>query len=125
MKAWVHHETGTPDVLGLVDRPQPRPARGEVLVRNRAVGLNPVDWKFISWGHAAWKWPHIPGVDGAGEIVELGEGIAHLRLPASLITMTYHGPAPLPNTLSSRRVQPFRCPTRCPSRRPRLFPARG
>jgi len=47
MKAWVHHETGTLDVLRLEDHPQPRPTRGEILVRNRAIGLNPVDWKFI------------------------------------------------------------------------------
>ncbi|RVJ85833.1 hypothetical protein CN169_29630 [Sinorhizobium meliloti] len=105
MKAWVHHETGTPDVLGLVDRPQPRPARGEVLVRNRAVGLNPVDWKFISWGHAAWKWPHIPGVDGAGEIVELGEGIAHLRLGARV---AYHNDLPRPGSFAEYTVIPAR-----------------
>ncbi|WP_112308650.1 zinc-binding dehydrogenase [Pseudogemmobacter bohemicus] len=79
MKAWLHHETGGPGVLRLEDCPKPVPGKGEVLVRNHAVGLNPVDWKFILWGHPAWTWPHIPGVDGAGEVEALGEGVHHLR----------------------------------------------
>jgi NADPH:quinone reductase len=79
MKAWAHRKTGDVDVLEMVEAPLKPPAKGEVLIRNRAIGLNPVDWKFILWGHAQWEWPHIPGVDGAGEVVALGEGVAHLR----------------------------------------------
>lgn len=79
MKAWAHRKTGDVDVLELVEAPVKPPAQGEVLIRNRAIGLNPVDWKFILWGHAQWEWPHIPGVDGAGEVVAVGAGVAHLR----------------------------------------------
>jgi NADPH:quinone reductase-like Zn-dependent oxidoreductase len=79
MKARAHRTTGDVDVLELVEAPVKPPAQGEVLIRNRAIGLNPVDWKFILWGHAQWEWPHIPGVDGAGEVVAVGEGVAHLR----------------------------------------------
>ncbi|MGQ2963524.1 MAG: zinc-binding dehydrogenase [Agrobacterium sp.] len=105
MKAWVHHETGAPDVLRLEDRPQPRPARGEILVRNRAIGLNPVDWKFISWGRAGWDWPHIPGVDGAGDIAELGEGVTHLRPGARV---AYHNDLIRPGSFAEYTVIPAR-----------------
>ena len=78
MKAWVQHTTGPVDCLELADIPKPEPGQMQVLVRNRAAGLNPVDWKFIEWGHPDWTWPHVSGVDGAGEIVELGRGVTHL-----------------------------------------------
>lgn len=87
MKAWVHHETGDPAILQLQDRPKPVPGPGEVLVRNHAIGLNPVDWKFILWGHPDWDWPHIPGVDGAGEVEAVGSAVRHLRVGARV---AYH-----------------------------------
>ncbi|MQX48987.1 alcohol dehydrogenase catalytic domain-containing protein [Sinorhizobium medicae] len=105
MKAWVHHQTGGPDVLRLEERPRPKPGRGEVLVRNRAVGLNPVDWKFIEWGHAAWEWPHIPGVDGAGEIAEAGEGVTHVGLGARV---AYHNDLARPGSFAEYTVVPAR-----------------
>ncbi|MBP6736109.1 MAG: zinc-binding dehydrogenase [Rhodobacteraceae bacterium] len=105
MKAWVHHETGGPEVLRLEERPMPQPGPGEVLVRNRAIGLNPVDWKFILWGHPAWDWPHIPGVDGAGEVAALGEGVAHLTLGARV---AYHNDLLRPGSFAEYTVIPAR-----------------
>jgi NADPH:quinone reductase len=105
MKAWVHHETGTPDVLRLEQRPRPRPGKGEVLVRNRAIGLNPVDWKFIDWGHPSWEWPHIPGVDGAGEVEELGESVTHVAPGARV---AYHNDLVRPGSFAEYTVVPAR-----------------
>ena len=105
MKAWVHHETGGPEILRLEDRPKPVPGRGEVLIRNRAVGLNPVDWKFILWGHPAWDWPHIPGVDGAGEVEAVGEGVHHLRPGARV---AYHNDLLRPGSFAEYTVIPAR-----------------
>lgn len=51
----------------------------EVLVENRAIAFNPVDWKLIAAGHPAWKPGQIPGVDGMGTIAAVGSGAAHLR----------------------------------------------
>ncbi|VVP86003.1 Phthioceranic/hydroxyphthioceranic acid synthase [Pseudomonas fluorescens] len=63
------------DGLKLIRKPLLQPGPGEVLVANRAVALNPVDWKIIEWGHAAWKTGHVPGVDGVGEVVAAGAGV--------------------------------------------------
>ena len=105
MKAWVHHETGGTGVLRLETRPRPEPGPGEVLVRNRAIGLNPVDWKFILWGHPAWDWPHIPGVDGAGEVAALGEGVQHLQPGARV---AYHNDLRRPGSFAEYTVIPAR-----------------
>lgn len=51
----------------------PAVGEGEVLVKNHAIGINPVDWKLINTNLVAWSENHIPGVDGAGEIVAVAE----------------------------------------------------
>lgn len=69
----------TPDAglegLQLIRKPVPQPAAGEVLVANSAIALNPVDWKMVEWGHAAWRQGHVPGVDGVGRVVAVGDGV--------------------------------------------------
>ena len=45
MRAIVYTETGAADVLNLVERADPAPGRGEVLVRIAVSGVNPTDWK--------------------------------------------------------------------------------
>ncbi|MBD9625018.1 zinc-binding dehydrogenase [Ensifer sp. ENS06] len=105
MKAWVHEKTGDPDVLQLRDMPKPRPGCGELLIRNRAIGLNPVDWKFILWGHDAWSWPHIPGVDGAGEVAEVGKGVSHIGVGARV---AYHNDLLRPGSFAEYTVIPAR-----------------
>ncbi|WP_025661337.1 zinc-binding dehydrogenase [Rhizobium sp. IBUN] len=105
MKAWVHHEPGMPDCLRLEERPRPTPGREEVLIKNRAVGINPVDWKFVEWGHPDWEWPHIPGVDGAGEVVETGEGAGHIRIGARV---AYHNDLMKPGSFAEYTAVPVR-----------------
>lgn len=112
MKAWVHHETGAPGVLRLEERPRPKPGKGEALVRNRAIGLNPVDWKFIEWGHPAWEWPHVPGVDGAGEVEALGEGVQHIAPGARV---AYHNDLVRPGSFAEYTVVPARALTPLPA----------
>lgn len=77
MKAYVLQsaQDRTIDDLQVVDMPQPQPGRGEVVIEVKAVGLNPVDYKLIASGNAAWEYPHILGCDVAGVIVALGEGV--------------------------------------------------
>jgi len=73
MKAVLFHQHGGPEVLEYTDFPTPEPKPGEALVRVRAAALNRVD-VFVrnGWAGLKLKMPHIPGADGAGEIVALG-----------------------------------------------------
>ena len=75
MKAILFHTHGGPEVLQYADFPDPQPKPGEALVRLRAAALNRVDI-FVrnGWPGLKLEYPHIPGADGAGEIVGLGEG---------------------------------------------------
>ncbi|QXH33984.1 zinc-binding dehydrogenase [Pseudomonas muyukensis] len=63
------------DGLQLIRKPLPTPGPGQVLVANQAIALNPVDWKICEWGHADWRQGTVPGVDGAGLVVAVGEGV--------------------------------------------------
>jgi NADPH2:quinone reductase len=69
MKAIVVREFGDPDVLRLEDVPNPVPGPGQVLVRIRAVGVNPVE-TYIRRGAYARKpaLPFTPGADAAGTV---------------------------------------------------------
>ncbi|MET9696492.1 NADP-dependent oxidoreductase [Streptomyces sp. NPDC006529] len=66
---------GTPGTLELVDAPEPKVGPGEVLVRVRAAGVNPVDWK-IAAGYLdptlEVRYPVIPGWDVAGVVEAVG-----------------------------------------------------
>jgi NADPH:quinone reductase-like Zn-dependent oxidoreductase len=75
MKAIVIDDYGGVDQLRLRKMPEPRPQSDEVLVRVRAAGVNPVDWK-IRQGQLRFilrpKFPYVPGGDIAGEVVTVG-----------------------------------------------------
>jgi NADPH:quinone reductase-like Zn-dependent oxidoreductase len=81
MAAIRFHEYGPPDVLRLESVERPRPGPGEVLVRVRAAGVNPIDWK-IRAGHLQQfmplDLPHIPGIDLAGTVEEVGPDVEAL-----------------------------------------------
>ena len=77
MKAIVFHEHGGPEVLSYEDVPDPKPGRGEVLVKVHASCLNHLDvWVRGGVPGPKLQMPHILGNDIAGEVVELGEGVA-------------------------------------------------
>jgi len=65
---------GAPDVVKIVERPIPALEPRRVLIRVRAIGLNPVD-AICRSGAASWiAPPFVTGFDAAGEIVAVGEG---------------------------------------------------
>lgn len=70
---------GGPEVLQRVELPEPHPASGQVRVKVRAAGINPVDVMVRDGSLAGWfagaQPPFVPGMDIAGTIDELGEGI--------------------------------------------------
>jgi NADPH2:quinone reductase len=76
MRAIVVRAHGGPEALKLEDVPDPKPGPDQVVVRLRAVGVNPVD-VYIRSGAYARKpaLPFIPGSDAAGEIEIVGENV--------------------------------------------------
>jgi NADPH:quinone reductase-like Zn-dependent oxidoreductase len=55
------------------------PAEGEILVKNKAVTINPADWKMQDLGYFIEKYPTILGTDIAGEIAAIGEGVVSFQ----------------------------------------------
>ena len=82
MKAIVIEKYGSAEELILKDLPVPEPEKGEIRVRVRACGLNPVDFK-IRQGHLEElfpvKFPWIPGGDVAGVVDKVGDDVSHLK----------------------------------------------
>lgn len=76
MKAIRVSEYGGPAVLKLEEVPAPQPGPGQVLVRNHAVGINPVDTYLRSnTDNRGPKLPYTPGSDAAGVIEAVGAGV--------------------------------------------------
>lgn len=68
------------DNLAVVDRPDPRPGPGQALVRLRAASLNYRDLLTAEGKYnPKQKLPLIPCSDGAGEVVETGEGVTRVQ----------------------------------------------
>ncbi|KAE9404556.1 GroES-like protein [Gymnopus androsaceus JB14] len=59
----------------LSTRPIPSPKAGEILVKVKAISLNPIDSKIQSTGIMVEKYPAVLGNDVAGEVASLGEGV--------------------------------------------------
>jgi len=77
MKTILFHKHGVPEVLEYTDFPATEPVSGEILVRLRAAALNRLDiWVRNGWPGIKLEYPHIPGADGAGEVVALGKGVS-------------------------------------------------
>ena len=80
MKAIRVHTFGGSEVLQLDDVPDPTPGPGQVVVRVRAAGVNPVDTYVRSGNYAMLPTlPYIPGNDCAGVIETVGEGVTRFK----------------------------------------------
>jgi NADPH:quinone reductase len=73
MRAIVMTGDGGPEVLGLQDVPEPRPADGQLLVAVEAAGVNFRDIYEREGSYGTAK-PAVAGVEGAGTVVEVGPG---------------------------------------------------
>jgi NADPH:quinone reductase len=78
MRALVAHDYGPPSRLALEEAPEPKPGAGQALVRMSAAALNPFDLKLITGAMREMvpiQFPYVPGMDGAGTVAALGEGV--------------------------------------------------
>lgn len=69
------HRTGGPEVLTFETITVPPPGPGEVQIRHTAIGLNYIDTYFRSGLYKAPQLPFIPGNEGAGEVVAVGDHV--------------------------------------------------
>ena len=81
MKAIRVSEFGGPETLRVQDVPDPKPDSGQVLVRVKAAGINPVD-TYIRSGTYARKpnLPYTPGTDAGGIIEAVGPNVKHFKV---------------------------------------------
>jgi NADPH:quinone reductase-like Zn-dependent oxidoreductase len=79
MKAARFSQFGGPEVLEIVDLPDPHPGPGQVRIAVRAAGVNPSDWKKRK-GLMDPGLPQAMGYEAAGVVDELGEGVADVTV---------------------------------------------
>ena len=74
------HETGGPEVLKYEEVADPRPGPGQALIEVQAVGVNYTDTNSRSGANPPARLPWIPGVEAAGVVAELGEGVTNVAV---------------------------------------------
>jgi len=74
------HSYGGPEVMKWEDVPTPEPGPGEVLVKQGAVGLNYIDVYFRTGLYKAPTLPITIGMEGAGTVAALGQGVTGLAV---------------------------------------------
>src|ERR1700733_4445337 len=70
-------ETGGPEVLSYVERPQPSPGPGEVLIKAEAIGVNFIETYFRSGAYPR-DLPFVLGTEVAGTVAAVGDGVTGL-----------------------------------------------
>lgn len=89
MKAIVYNRLGGAEVLEYVERPAPSAGRGEVLVRVNVAGVNFMDVgvrQGMAWNEMPF--PRGMGVEGAGRVVAVGEGVTGFE-PGQRVAWVY------------------------------------
>ncbi len=92
MRALLCLEHGGPERLSLSEAPTPEPGAGEVLIRVRAAGVNFADTLIIQGKYQEKPhFPFSPGLEVAGEIESLGEGVADLSIGDRVLAVLDYG----------------------------------
>jgi NADPH2:quinone reductase len=85
-------QPGGPEALVLAERPVPEPARGEVLIKVAAAGLNRADvLQRRGFYPSPPGAPSYPGLEVSGTIVALGDGVAEFKVGASVCALLAGG----------------------------------
>jgi NADPH2:quinone reductase len=79
MRAIHATHAGGPEVLSVVELPDPEPGPGEVVAEVGAAGVNFID-TYKRGGVYPMSFPHVPGAEGAGTVVAVGEGVTGLAV---------------------------------------------
>ena len=79
MRAIRIHQPGGPEVMRLEEVELPPPGKGEVRLRQHAIGINFIDIYHRTGFYPPAKTPYTPGSEGAGEVVEVGPSVEGLK----------------------------------------------
>ncbi|MGW4483306.1 NADP-dependent oxidoreductase [Amycolatopsis sp. NPDC004368] len=89
MRVVTQQEFGGPEVLEVVEVPRPVPGPTEVLVRVRAAGVNPVDWKSRAHEVFLGRPPYTLGWDVSGVVEEVGFGATGVQVGDEVLGMPW------------------------------------
>ena len=81
-------EPGGPEVLQVIEREVREPAAGEVRIRVRFAAVNPTDVGTRMRGAPDAEPPWIPGMDAAGVVETVGEGVTELEVGQEVMAAT-------------------------------------
>ena len=79
-KAICVNEHGNASVLKYEDVDVGKPKKGEVLIAQKAIGLNFIDIYFRTGLYPVAGFPFIPGLEGAGDVVSVGRGVTEFKV---------------------------------------------
>jgi len=83
VKAIQFERHGEPEVLEQVELEIPKAGPGQVQIRVAAAGVNPADYKWrngFNLRYMPLPLPHVPGMDAAGVVTELGKGVTEFAV---------------------------------------------
>jgi NADPH2:quinone reductase len=89
---------GGPEQFQIVDREVPTPGPGQIRIRQEACGLNFID-VYQRTGLYPLEMPHALGMEAAGVIEAVGEGVTHLK-PGDRAAYAAPRPVPIPRPAS-------------------------
>jgi NADPH2:quinone reductase len=106
MKAAVYYQNGDPGVLRFENVPDPACQADGVVIRVEAVSIEGGD-TLNRWRGAMAAKPHIVGYQAAGEIIEVGADVAHLRVGQKVATVGAHGSHAELRAVAARNAWPI------------------
>ena len=59
----------------------------EVMIRLKAIAINPADCKMIDQGHRVTSWPLVPGLDGAGVVEAVGDDVKNFAFGDEVLAL--------------------------------------
>jgi NADPH:quinone reductase-like Zn-dependent oxidoreductase len=92
MKAVRFSQFGGPEVLEIVDLPDPHAGPGQVRIAVRAAGVNPSDWKKRE-GLIDEELPQTLGYEAAGVVDEVGDGVTNVAVGDRVFGLSADGAA--------------------------------
>jgi NADPH2:quinone reductase len=75
MHAILVERSGGPEAMQIAEVAPPHPGPGEIAVKLSAIGVNFIDVYFRTGAYKAPQLPFTPGMEGAGTVTEVGEGV--------------------------------------------------